>query len=63
MSGYICPMHPEVRQDEPGDCPKCGMHLVPDDGPQRGMPTEGHASHGQMEHQSSDGRYAPVPEG
>jgi Cu+-exporting ATPase len=63
MSGYICPMHPEVRQDEPGDCPKCGMHLVPDDGPQRGMPTEGHASHGQMEHQSSDGRYDQVPEG
>lgn len=63
MSGYICPMHPEVRQDEPGDCPKCGMHLVPDDGPQRGMPTEGHASLGQMEHQSSDGRYDQVPEG
>lgn len=26
---YVCPMHPEVQQDEPGDCPKCGMHLVP----------------------------------
>jgi len=24
---YICPMHPEVEQDLPGDCPKCGMHL------------------------------------
>ncbi len=24
---YTCPMHPEVRQDHPGDCPKCGMHL------------------------------------
>ncbi|MFM9973861.1 MAG: copper-transporting P-type ATPase, partial [Beijerinckiaceae bacterium] len=56
-------MHPEVRQDEQGDCPKCGMHLAPDDGPQSGMPTEGHASHGQMEHQSSDGRYDQVPEG
>ncbi|WP_353299353.1 MULTISPECIES: copper-transporting P-type ATPase [Sulfitobacter] len=22
-------MHPEVQQDGPGDCPKCGMHLVP----------------------------------
>lgn len=63
MSGYTCPMHPEVRQDEPGECPKCGMQLVPDNGPQRGMPTEGHASHGQMEHQSSDGRYDQVPEG
>ncbi|WP_404667311.1 copper-transporting P-type ATPase [Roseateles asaccharophilus] len=25
---YSCPMHPEIRQDTPGDCPKCGMHLV-----------------------------------
>ncbi len=24
---YTCPMHPEVRQDGPGDCPKCGMAL------------------------------------
>ncbi len=27
---YICPMHPEVRQDHPGDCPKCGMALEPE---------------------------------
>lgn len=26
---YICPMHPEIKQDKPGDCPKCGMHLEP----------------------------------
>jgi len=25
---YTCPMHPEVRSAGPGDCPKCGMHLV-----------------------------------
>lgn len=24
---YICPMHPEIEQDKPGDCLKCGMHL------------------------------------
>ncbi|MFH1360705.1 MAG: heavy metal translocating P-type ATPase [Candidatus Omnitrophota bacterium] len=24
---YTCPMHPEIAQDHPGDCPKCGMHL------------------------------------
>lgn len=27
---YTCPMHPEVRQDHPGDCPKCGMSLEPE---------------------------------
>jgi Cu+-exporting ATPase len=26
---YTCPMHPEVLQDHPGDCPKCGMALEP----------------------------------
>ncbi|HLJ28550.1 MAG TPA: heavy metal translocating P-type ATPase [Candidatus Angelobacter sp.] len=26
-SGYYCPMHPEVQQAGPGDCPKCGMAL------------------------------------
>ncbi len=26
---WICPMHPQIRQPEPGDCPLCGMDLVP----------------------------------
>jgi len=26
---YTCPMHPEIVRDEPGNCPKCGMNLVP----------------------------------
>ncbi len=26
---YVCPMHPEVRQSQPGKCPKCGMALQP----------------------------------
>jgi membrane fusion protein, copper/silver efflux system len=26
---YTCSMHPQVRQDEPGDCPICGMDLIP----------------------------------
>ncbi len=35
---YTCPMHPEIVQDGPGTCPKCGMALEPmqpsvDDGP------------------------------
>ena len=31
---YTCPMHPEVRQDHAGNCPKCGMALEPE------LPTE-----------------------
>src|SRR5512143_4089978 len=27
--GFTCPMHPEVRQEAPGNCPKCGMALEP----------------------------------
>ena len=26
---YTCSMHPEVVRDAPGNCPKCGMTLVP----------------------------------
>ena len=26
---YTCPMHPEILRDAPGDCPLCGMALVP----------------------------------
>jgi Cu+-exporting ATPase len=26
---YTCPMHPEIRQDRPGSCLKCGMALEP----------------------------------
>ncbi len=28
-AAYSCPMHPDVTGDGPGDCPKCGMRLVP----------------------------------
>lgn len=28
-SKYTCPMHPEIVQDGPGSCPKCGMALEP----------------------------------
>jgi Cu+-exporting ATPase len=28
---YTCPMHPEIRQQGPGDCPICGMALETED--------------------------------
>lgn len=43
---YYCPMHPQVRQDEPGVCPICHMDLVPEGAPdaaaQHAAGTEGH---------------------
>jgi hypothetical protein len=33
---YTCTMHPEVVQDQPGNCPKCGIKLVE----KRDMPEE-----------------------
>ncbi|HLO58821.1 MAG TPA: copper-translocating P-type ATPase [Bacteroidales bacterium] len=27
---YTCPMHPQIRQNKPGNCPICGMNLVPE---------------------------------
>ncbi|MFT6658974.1 MAG: Ni,Fe-hydrogenase III large subunit/DNA-directed RNA polymerase subunit M [Maritalea sp.] len=38
---YTCPMHPEVVSDNPGNCPKCGMFLVPADA------TDEHEGHGE----------------
>jgi Cu+-exporting ATPase len=32
---YTCPMHPEIRSRKPGNCPKCGMALVPVAGTQQ----------------------------
>jgi hypothetical protein len=45
---YTCPMHPEVVMDHPGNCPKCGMQLVPLKQNKRSTST--HASH--LPHQS-----------
>ncbi len=25
---YACPLHPEISQENPGNCPKCGMRLI-----------------------------------
>jgi len=29
LNTYTCPMHPEIQQQGPGSCPKCGMALEP----------------------------------
>ena len=44
---YTCPMHPEVKRDEPGICPECGMNLVPaqNHGKHRRTGLDKHAGH------------------
>jgi Cu2+-exporting ATPase len=42
---YTCPMHPEIIQDKPGNCPKCGMNLVP-----ARSPGKEHSQHHYKEH-------------
>ncbi len=37
---HTCPMHPEVREDGPGSCSKCGMALEPAGPPRRATQTE-----------------------
>jgi len=43
---YHCPMHPTYVSDKPGDCPICGMKLVPikEDKPAAGGGHEGHSA-------------------
>jgi P-type Cu2+ transporter len=43
---YTCPMHPEVIQDKPGNCPKCGMTLVL-------LKVNNKAAHAQHQHGSN----------
>lgn len=47
---YTCPMHPEVMQDEPGSCPKCGMDLVKAEEHDHTSHDHGEMKTGDMEH-------------
>jgi Cu2+-exporting ATPase len=51
---YTCPMHPEIVQEEPGRCPKCGMDLVPVGESHEHHAHAGHShdDHGHLEHES-----------
>lgn len=45
---YTCPMHPEIIKDKPGDCPKCGMKLIP----VNSQSDSGHSHHHHAEHKT-----------
>lgn len=49
---YSCPMHPEVRSNSPGTCPKCGMQLVLSSEKEHSEGSEHH--HAPMSHAISE---------
>lgn len=50
---WTCPMHPEVRQDGPGQCPECGMNLAPAD--EAAAPvSHSHGEHAHHDHPGDD---------
>lgn len=50
---YVCPMHPDIRQDHPGRCPKCQMHLVPE-GQVQDQAAHAHGDHEAHQHHGPD---------
>lgn len=53
---YHCPMHPTYVSDRPGDCPICGMKIVPIE--ESGAPSGGRAADGGTPDASGDGQDA-----
>jgi Ni,Fe-hydrogenase III large subunit len=60
---YTCPMHPEVVSDQPGNCPKCGMFLVPAEAKNDHGGHEGGHHHGAAKHGPTDANDAHIGHG
>src|ERR1700732_1688901 len=58
---YTCPMHPEIVRAEPGQCPKCGMTLVPlkEKKAERRTPNAEHPMSNSEEGHNADGMAMP----
>src|SRR6266567_4813995 len=66
---YTCVMHPEIVMDHPGNCPKCGMKLVPlkEEKPKPHAKIDNHSMDAAMKHddhehdQGMHGGHPPSP--
>jgi Cu(I)/Ag(I) efflux system membrane fusion protein len=54
---WTCSMHPQVRQSEPGNCPICGMELIPAGSDKS---SEGALSQGQIELSEAAAKLAEI---
>ncbi|HEX6274284.1 MAG TPA: efflux RND transporter periplasmic adaptor subunit [Polyangiaceae bacterium] len=57
---YYCPMHPQIVQDGPGECPICSMQLVPREGESKRAAENQAISHEGHRHEPSDPYYCPM---
>src|SRR5216110_2807981 len=53
---YTCPMHPDVVMNHPGNCPKCGMKLVPKEEKKRSTSKIEHPTSNAENHTGHAGR-------
>jgi len=60
---YHCPMHPTMVSDQPGDCPICGMRLVPIEESDADPPEHGRHTAEQSAHAGEHGQQVATPAG
>ncbi len=54
---YFCPMHPNYTSDKPGDCPICGMKLVPME--EEKLTEQMHSEHEEHKKEETEARTVP----
>jgi Cu+-exporting ATPase len=57
---YTCPMHPDIHQNHPGNCPRCGMTLEPETAA-AGTDDDGNAELGDMTKRFRTGAVLTLP--
>ncbi|MCP5467802.1 MAG: hypothetical protein H7A32_00860 [Deltaproteobacteria bacterium] len=69
ISHYTCPMHPQIKMDQPGSCPICGMDLIPVRAKQESVSKKApsnqesqhsHTNHQKMDHSQQDQKDAGI---